>query len=471
VLRQNSTTIQHAEQIIFGIDHTRVGKHVIQKWGLPDFFVTPIRYHHEPDMVSTTSFKEHVLAQILHLSSLFIDIFDSNNVDSTLASINQYKINCSFASFFEPSEITQAIIKEVQSIFPIFEIEVTDSELLRISESARGHLHGLSNEMIEKISIQDQDIEQLKLHSITDELTNLYNQRHFSKTLEHEIERAKRHKTALSLIMADIDEFKAINDFFGHLAGDYALKTVAGILKRAIRGSDYVFRYGGDEFAAILPSTSSSEAQQVAERLRKMVRENPITYNDKTFMMTISFGIASLDLKSSADLERFIHKADMALYEAKKNGRDRSFFYNKADFDTSKPIILIVDDEEVVLITLSKMLERLGYRVVEASERSKAMSLIDQYADQLNTAILDVMMPGDSSNDVLARLRRSCNGVRVFLSSGYPSDRIEQELIRNCDGFLTKPYTLGDLSLKLLGVKHSNQRPDLAYSRTEPLTA
>ena len=444
-----SKTAQKAELQILGTDHANVGELAIRKWGLPEFFVASIRYHHEPDMFESELSKENLSIQILHLSSLFIDVFNSNDIDIALGEINQYGIKYGFASLFSPTEIARQVIDEVKPMFPLFEIEVDDSELLRISESAKSNLYELSTEIVTQQKISDLKIEELKLKSVTDGLTNLYNQRHFIEILKREIYRATRYKIPLSLIMADIDEFKAINDFYGHLAGDYSLKTIATRLKNTIRESDYLFRYGGEEFAVILPSTSSFEAKQIAYRLGDAIRATPIIYNGKTLQITMSFGVAHLGAKASVDLEGLIHMADEALYEAKNSGRDRCCMYEEKSFDHTNPTILIVDDEEVVLITLAKMLERLGFGVIEANEGIEAMSLIDRHKDLLKAVIIDAMMPGISAHDILSKLKRSCSDVRIFLSSGHSQERIGQHLLDECDGFLAKPFTIEELTEKL----------------------
>lgn len=450
-IQHASSSVQQAEMKIFGLDHTRVGEYAVRKWGLPGSFEAPIRFHHEPDMLGYVSSKESLQTQILHLSSLYIEVFKDRESGPALATVNQYLDRRGYAASIEPFEIARKIADEVKSVFPLFDVEVDAGELLRISESAKNHLHELSTELVATVRTQVQDIEHLKLHSATDGLTTLYNRRHFIKTLTHEIERANRHGSALSLLMIDIDEFKAVNDFYGHLAGDYALQIVAARLKEALRGSDYLARYGGEEFAAILPSTSRAEAFHVAERLRKTIRATPVSHNGRMFSVTASFGIASMDLHSDVDMEGFIQMADEALYEAKNSGRDRCCSYDKASFDQTKPAILVVDDEDVVLVTLSKMLERLGYGVIAAKNGNEAMRLFDLHADRIGTVILDVMMPGVSAAEILPQLRERCPGTRVFLSSGYTSDHIDKDLMANCEGFLAKPYTIGELSEKILG--------------------
>ena len=113
--------------------------------------------------------------------------------------------------------------------------------------------------------------------------------------LHQEISRAARYKTPLSIIMADVDHFKSINDFFGHQAGDHALKCVSAHLKKLLRDSDQIARYGGEEFAIILPMTPLKDAMLTAERLRKSIESQKITYDGRSISVTMSFGVASFE--------------------------------------------------------------------------------------------------------------------------------------------------------------------------------
>ncbi len=157
----------------------------------------------------------------------------------------------------------------------------------------------------------------LKKQLITDQLTKLYNRKYFDETIEKEIQRAKRYNTALSIIVADIDFFKKVNDNYGHIAGDNILSEFASIIKNNIRATDMAFRYGGEEFVILLPNTTSQEAKLLAKKLRKILKEHTFT-NPK--QITCSFGIS--EYKDKDTKETLFKKADEALYYVKNNGRD-----------------------------------------------------------------------------------------------------------------------------------------------------
>jgi len=181
----------------------------------------------------------------------------------------------------------------------------------------------LSAEMIAELLEKNREIEFLREQTTIDSMTSSHNYKGFSECLSRELNRAKRYKKPLSVIFADIDHFKAVNDTFGHQAGDHALKAVAVILKKQVRDSDYLARYGGEEFAIILPEANIESAFLVAERLRETIRSQNITYQDKTISLTMSFGVACMPSNQSLSSDSLIKMADDALYRAKNQGRNR----------------------------------------------------------------------------------------------------------------------------------------------------
>ena len=168
--------------------------------------------------------------------------------------------------------------------------------------------------------------------SIVDELTKLHNRRYFMEVLEGEFERALRYETEMALIMMDLDLFKEINDTYGHLAGDMVLSGIGKILKKHVRRNDLACRYGGEEFAVILPNVSRDNIYAAYDRFREMVSKHPFEYESKQFHITFSIGIAfSNDAKSVHNLLVY---ADQALYQAKETGRNKTVIYrakNNAD--------------------------------------------------------------------------------------------------------------------------------------------
>jgi diguanylate cyclase (GGDEF)-like protein len=159
--------------------------------------------------------------------------------------------------------------------------------------------------------------------ALRDGLTKAFNKKYFADRLESEFAYANRHKSPLSLVMFDIDHFKAINDTHGHLAGDYALATLAGLVSTTIRQEDVFARYGGEEFAVICRGIALDGAGTFAERIRKLVAAHPFSYEGTPLRITISCGVASVPEIGMREHAELIAAADEALYSAKRGGRNR----------------------------------------------------------------------------------------------------------------------------------------------------
>ena len=175
------------------------------------------------------------------------------------------------------------------------------------------------------VSIENVDLHEIvQMQAVTDELTGLFNLRHFHHTLDGEIERSRRFGTEVGLAMLDIDDFKQINDSFGHQQGDLVLLEVGRVLRSLSRDIDEPARYGGEEMAVILPQTDLNGAQLLAERMRTAIEDLRINRldGDGTLHVTASFGVASLP-RCAADKDGLIAEADAALYRAKRAGKNR----------------------------------------------------------------------------------------------------------------------------------------------------
>jgi len=156
--------------------------------------------------------------------------------------------------------------------------------------------------------------------SIKDDLTKLYRMNYFDKRIEEEIERANRYSRPFSLLMIDIDDFKTVNDAFGHQVGNEVLRRVSSSVKSTIRKADIAARYGGEEFAIVMPETNMQNASVAAERLRKAIEEEFVK-DRKRFAITISIGVT--DYKPGMNKYQLVRSADEALYKAKGEGKNR----------------------------------------------------------------------------------------------------------------------------------------------------
>jgi diguanylate cyclase (GGDEF)-like protein len=163
--------------------------------------------------------------------------------------------------------------------------------------------------------------------AITDALTGVYNRRFITRLIEQELDRSRRYRTMMSLVMMDIDFFKHINDNYGHQAGDQVLTAVAGLVQRTLRLTDTLGRFGGEEFLLLLPETNLDLAIQAADRVRRKVYAADIETSAGLVNVTVSMGVATYNPAENDDLDAVVRHADQAMYQAKQNGRNQVSYY------------------------------------------------------------------------------------------------------------------------------------------------
>uniref|UniRef100_UPI0035AE8E56 sensor domain-containing diguanylate cyclase n=1 Tax=Chitinimonas sp. TaxID=1934313 RepID=UPI0035AE8E56 len=191
---------------------------------------------------------------------------------------------------------------------------------------ANARVYTRLNEQHAKLTAVEAEMRRL---ATTDALTGIPNRRQFISALGQEARRSRRNGRPLSVIMADIDHFKRVNDTFGHAAGDLVLTRVARLLQGNKRSADIVGRLGGEEFAVLLPETEVAQAAEVADRLRVLIANEQILFDGAPIPVTISFGCAAIapiqeGLSEPASIEAVLQAADRALYQAKNAGRNRT---------------------------------------------------------------------------------------------------------------------------------------------------
>ena len=192
--------------------------------------------------------------------------------------------------------------------------------------AAREHAFGEDHEQVGKVlancAAQAIRISELEVLTVTDAHTRAFNQRYLVPRLQEEMSRSARAATPLSLLLLDLDHFKRVNDRFGHAVGDAVLRAFVDRVRSCVRDIDILVRRGGEEFVLIMPATDSASAVRVANRIRLRLSGAPIRVRDRTLVFqTVSVGVASWDGQEGA--ERFDERADVAMYEAKRKGRNR----------------------------------------------------------------------------------------------------------------------------------------------------
>lgn len=334
----NNLPLVEAERAIFGFDHQEIGAAILEHWSFPDQICRPILFHHRI-MDAPVSIRE--ATRLLSLADKVSSAYHGCNTISRVKEINSaFYRNKAIRDEAVTAFLDQVGVQALE-ILSSFEIDPGRmkpySQMLREANEELGKLNLSYEQLIldlkqaKKKSDQlaaglKKANDQLSLLALRDGLTTLYNKTYFQDALVKEISKARRYKRTLSLIILDIDHFASVNDTYGHLIGDGVLRQVAEQIKKTIRIADIAARYGGEAFALILPETNGKGALFLAERLRNVIEEMPLS-NDGgiDFGITISAGVATYDPAGNHTITtvEMIQHADRGLYFAKNSGRNR----------------------------------------------------------------------------------------------------------------------------------------------------
>jgi diguanylate cyclase (GGDEF)-like protein len=206
----------------------------------------------------------------------------------------------------------------------------TDIQIPIIGKDELGELQEAFNEMSRELNVERK---KLKAESQSDSLTGLFNMRYFRKQLVEEFSRSQRYGRPMTVLMIDVDHFKAYNDRNGHPAGDIVLKEISRILIRNVRGTDMVARYGGEEFVILLPETTLDAALTVAEKIRFTVHDHhfPFRETGASEKLSVSIGVASYPNTRVTNDQDLIESADKALFLSKRNGRNQVCLFDRGE--------------------------------------------------------------------------------------------------------------------------------------------
>lgn len=324
------------EKKVFGFDHQELGAAVLDQWGLPLCIVEPIRYHHETGEVPAA---HRVQTHIVQIADRISAVYHGTHTGFALQAVkamlkDRYRIDEGAAQ-----SLVDAVAEQSNEIFSLFELgsehlrpisqllQEANQELARLNITY-DHLvleYRRRNERAEKLaqSLKAAN-KRLRTMAMRDDLTGLFNQRHFLISLETELQRALRYQRALTLALLDIDQFHRINAQHGYWAGDILLKIIGAALAKVTRNTDLLARYRGDIFAIICPETDLQAAAAIVERIRKGIEQVVMPIGGKMVKVTVSTGIAGYapanGPKTSGQL---LDTAEQALCQSKTNGRKR----------------------------------------------------------------------------------------------------------------------------------------------------
>jgi two-component system, cell cycle response regulator len=311
-----------AENEALGMTHAEVGALLAEKWKLPPILVTTIGASHDASNVADPTLKK--IAQLVHLAGLCADVFVDAQPAAALA---QVRANCS--SNFKLAEpecdkLLEEIGVKTKDVVSLFEINIgAAANFEAILKKANEALVQLTlQSQMQANKLQEQN-EVLQKKATIDSLTGLNNRSAFDEMLKQHFTASKTANKPLTLLMLDVDKFKAINDRFGHQVGDQVLTELGKLLRTTARPKDLAARYGGEELALILPETPRAVGASLAESLRLAVAKQPISCGKLQVPITVCVGVATLEPNSKmTDPSHLLKAADLAVYAAKRAGRN-----------------------------------------------------------------------------------------------------------------------------------------------------
>ena len=307
--------------------------------------------------------------------------------------------------------------------------------------------------------------EELLQMALRDPLTGLLNRRAFEEELREIWGRALAEGLPVGLLMIDIDHFKAMNDTYGHVAGDQVLKECARLVRACVRETDIVCRYyGGDELVVILPVANETDTRQAAERLLEAFRKTVLCPGFYDLQATISIGANCLQVSNGHSLEQLLIQADRALYRAKQTGRNKACFAGEAPAPatatalpaappgTLNPVrtVLVVDDDPNLCRLFQCMLTHHKFEVLTAGTGAEARQLAQQERGMIDVALVDLRLSGESGLDVLQELQAIDEDIIGIIITGQATlDDAVAALRQGAYDFVQKPIAAEPLTAAL----------------------
>lgn len=329
------------EKNLIGISHVEAGRLLAERWKLPEEIPLIMTHHHKEPQSDLFDPSDGNLFRVIYLAALAGDIFYLGNKSGNM---EKFKDGCQRLlgiPSHDANELLKNIHPRLLDVAKCLNVTIesghtyedvlagVSEELLNITisnEATMFHMtDAMEREKILAVKLEEANLNLKKMAS-KDPLTGLFNRQFLNKLLERQWMISKQYNFPLSVIMADIDNFKTINDTYGHQTGDMVLKKIAKVLSKNLRKNDYLARYGGEEFIFVLPQTDLIDAYNTAERVIAEVRKEFIPLdNHEKLSVTLSCGISTaLPGKKPEKIQALIHRADTALYEAKSSGKDRA---------------------------------------------------------------------------------------------------------------------------------------------------
>ncbi len=338
------------------------------------------------------------------------------------------------------------------------------------------HICHLANHLVRLFP----DLAHMQTLAIRDELTGLHNRRSFESEMRRAWLLSQRYRYPIGLLMMDLDNFKSLNDDYGHMIGDTVLKEFARILEGVARRTDVLARYGGDEFAVVLTNSSLEQTKVFAQRVLEAVAGHVFCRERYPLQMSVSIGVAGSDHPGVDKESDLLTLADRACYLAKDGGKggvgsaaDLTHEAESAPLSAPAPAvppapenqgqIMLIDDEAIIGEMFARMLTPLGFSVLSETNPRLALERIRKMPDQLDVVMIDLKMPEMDGIDVIKAIKAMAPEIVCMILTGYASVDTTVAAIRaGAYDFMQKPLNFDELTFALKrGVEHRRLRRQL----------
>lgn len=411
------------EQTGLGFDHTQAGAKLAAKWRLPPQLVECISQHHTPEK----SHPQHDnMLKCVHLGGLAAAALTLADPKKKLGAFivrarEWYQIDSAVSR-----ELLPTISKGAGEVSKLLEIKTGNApDVSQILSEAHELMLATQEEMQAQAVVLQRKNDELARQTVTDGLTGAHNRKYFDRELPSIFECCGVEGSDLSVCFIDGDRFKSVNDTHGHKAGDAVLVELARRMRDTVGDRGSVCRYGGEEFAVILPRTDAEAAAEIAESVRAAVEHSPISLAETgaaaaEIRVTISVGVASCRPgRDNENAEKIVHHADLAVYRAKKTGRNKVVMWGTFDPDEvpsespqpappvaapapvpAKPAgvsVLLIDDDPLVIKLLQVLMTKKGgMAITTATSGEDAVKQLNAAAHLPDIVVVDARMPGMS---------------------------------------------------------------------------
>lgn len=366
--------------------------------------------------------------------------------------------------------LSQIIDKAKKELIPIMIISGEDSKATRLHAYRLGAMDFLIKPMdrdlfIELIKNRLQLKREWQEAIILDEMTGAFNRKHFNYVIQQLISDYKRTNRVFSLALIDLDCFKQMNDTYGHLLGDEVLQSFSDVVKNSIRSEDIFFRFGGDEFALLMPNTQAGSAVSVLKRIHERFAEvNFIHHSSENINLTFSCGIS--DVSAGANMaDSLIEQADQALYASKRAGRNQTMIYSKQVLYKNHSIlnVIIVDDDSLMRSIVTNKIASWEPRNVDKIKVSSYTNGLDFLQSDWYSSgekyilLLDGIMPDLDGIEVLKRVRKSYpeeNVLVIMLTGRNDQKDVIHALQLGADDYVVKPVRFAELTSRMERLAH-----------------